>query len=237
MVRVKICGNRSIDEILMAIQAGADAVGLIVGALHYTEDSLNPETANEILNRIPPFVNSVLVTHLLKAEDVLEVFQNVSTNTIQLQGNIEEREIRILKEMLINVKFIKTVHVQDERAIKIAESIAPLVDAIHLDSINGERIGGTGITHDWSISRRIVSRVNKPVILAGGLSPKNIEEAIAAVSPFAVDANSGLEYENGDKDPIKVRDFIRIAKRISHEDGGSNGRNAGYSEEKIRFTS
>ena len=86
------------------------------------------------------------------------------------------------------------------------------VDAILLDTQSGDRIGGTGQVHDWAISRRIVEALDSRVLLAGGLRPDNLAAAIEQVQPFGVDVNSGVEFQNGEKDPEKVAAFVRLAK-------------------------
>ena len=211
-MRVKICGNRSGDEIRLAAQAGADAVGLIVGIRHRTEDSLDIDTAAGLLAATPVFVSTVLVTHRIYADEILDIHRHVPTSTIQLHDDIGDDQIKLLKERLPKVPLIKAVHVVDEGAIDDAGIFSPLVDALLLDSRTADRIGGTGIVHDWSISARIVSAAEKPVILAGGLTPDNVVEAIRCVKPYAVDVNSGVEFPDGSKAPDKVRKFVATAK-------------------------
>jgi phosphoribosylanthranilate isomerase len=112
------------------------------------------------------------------------------------------------------VKLIKAIPVENVSAIETAECLAPYVDALLVDSRTKDRIGGTGMTHDWGISSKIVLRVNKPVILAGGLNTSNVLEAIRRVRPFGVDVNSGVEFEDGRKDPEKISGFVRLSKGV-----------------------
>lgn len=212
MPRVKVCGNRSRNDLDISLRMGADAVGLIVGARHYTEDAITPELAAELLRSVPIFVTLVLVTHLITAVEVLDLHRQVPTPTIQLHDDIPADEIIELRKHLPHVTLIKAIGVVDESAIYAAHQIEPLVDALLLDSRTNDRIGGTGRVHDWGISRRIVADASVPVILAGGLTPENVGDAIEAVRPYGVDANSGLEFPNGDKDPARVRDFVTRAK-------------------------
>jgi phosphoribosylanthranilate isomerase len=217
MVRVKICGNRSIEEVLMAVRAGADAIGLIVGTRHLTEDNLDANIASEILRDVPPFISPVLVTHFLFAEEIMDVYQKVTTPIIQLHDDIMPDEIKTIRTYLPCVRLIKSVHVVDKSAIETSKSLAPFVDAILLDSRTKDRIGGTGLVHDWSISSNIVSLIDKPVILAGGLNPRNIVQAIKHVRPFGVDVNSGVEFPDGRKNPQKINDFVRLSKKCVKE--------------------
>jgi phosphoribosylanthranilate isomerase len=105
--------------------------------------------------------------------------------------------------------------VVDPSAVAEALAIEPLVDAVLLDSRTADRIGGTGVPHDWSLSRQIVQRARKPVILAGGLTADNLTAALAAVGPAAVDVNSGVEDREGQKDPARLRAFVSICR--SHQ--------------------
>jgi phosphoribosylanthranilate isomerase len=212
MIRVKICGNRTEEDIALAAELGADAVGLICGVRHRSEDALEPERAAKLLRAVPVFVNSVLVTHLITAEEVLRLHRIVPASCIQLHDAIPIAEVEAIRRAIPHIPLIKAVGVVDEGAIEAAHKFEPHVDALLLDTHSGGRIGGTGAVHDWSISRRIVAAVSKPVILAGGLRPENVLKAIEAVRPYGVDVNSGVEFPDGEKDPDRVRDFIALAK-------------------------
>jgi len=212
MLRVKICGNRRPEDIALAAGMGADAVGLIAGVRHVSEDALEPEQAAALLHSVPPFVTSVLVTHLVVAEEVIGLHRQVPTCAIQLHDAIPVEAVKVIRATLPFIQLIKAIGITDALAIDAALSFEPHVDALLLDTHTNDRIGGTGTVHDWSISRRIVLAVRKPVILAGGLRPENLVQAIEAVRPYGVDVNSGVELPDGDKDPARVEAFIRLAK-------------------------
>ena len=215
MVRVKICGNRSIEDLNLAVEAGADAVGFIVGTRYPSEDSLDPSVAQNYVKCTSPFVNTVLVTHLVEANEILTLHARVSASIIQLHNELDPREIQRVKKERPTIPLIKAIPVENESAIERARAYAPYVDAVLLDSRTADRIGGTGVTHDWTISRRIVAVVSKPVILAGGLTPCNVENAIKTVQPYGVDVNSGVEDAEGKKERTKLREFVRLAKKLS----------------------
>jgi len=215
MVRVKICGNRSSEDLRLAVEAGADAIGFIVGACYRTEDSLEPSVAQDYVKRTPPFVNTVLVTHLVQANEILTLHATVGASIIQLHDEVDSREIQIIRKKHPTIPLIKAIPVINEAAIELARAYAPYVDALLLDSRTADRIGGTGVIHDWSISRRIVAAVSKPVILAGGLTPSNVQEAITTVQPYGVDVNSGVENAEGNKESTKLRKFVRLARNLS----------------------
>lgn len=214
MIRVKICGNKNAEEIQTASEFGADAVGLIVGISHFSEDAIESSIASKLLNQIPVFVTPVLVTHMETSAKVLEIHEKVPTPIIQLQDDISVGEVEKIRKALPQVKLIKAVHVIDESSVNLAVTIASFFDAILLDSIvlKEDRIGGTGKIHDWNISKKIVSLVKKPVILAGGLTPDNVVDAISYVKPYGVDVNSGVDKVDRRKSSEAVRDFISRSK-------------------------
>ncbi len=111
---------------------------------------------------------------------------------------------------------IKKIGVSNDRdaCVERAKAYEDVVDAILLDTIAGRQLGGTGKKHDWRISRAIVEELDTPVILAGGLTPENVADAIAEVRPYAVDVSSGVEREPGHKDAVKVKRFIEAANHL-----------------------
>ena len=211
-MRVKICGNRTEQDIQLAVQNGADAVGLIIGARHKTEDEISLDQGRRLLASVPVFVSSVLVTHLISAQEILDVYEQVPVSVIQLHDDIPLDQIELIRQTLPKVPLVKAVQVKNEGSLDIARALAPMVDAILLDTRIGDRIGGTGQVHDWTISHRIVEALDSRVFLAGGLRPDNLVAAIKQVQPFGVDVNSGVEFQNGEKDPEKVAAFVRLAK-------------------------
>lgn len=210
-IRVKICGNRHRGDGAVATAAGADAVGFIVGATYVSEDAISPAEARALNASLPPFVSGVLVTHLQTTAEILELYGRIQPSAIQLHNTISPRVIHDLRDTLGAVKLIKAIHVVDDTALGEALLFSSHVDAILLDSRTPDRIGGTGVTHDWTISREIVRHCPIPVVLAGGLTPENVAEAIAAVRPYGVDVNSGVDGKDGHKEASKVAQFIQRA--------------------------
>lgn len=214
-MKVKICGNKRIEDALKAIYLGADAVGLLVGQVQASNDFITPDLAKEITLKLPVFCSSVLVTHLINASEIVELAKYIGVNSIQLPGDITPEDALFIKKEIPYIKLIKGLHVTDEASIDKGTPFLKCIDAFLLDSVNTStnQVGGTGKTHDWSISKRIVDYYNVPVILAGGLNPNNVEEAIDKVGPFGVDVNSGVKAPDGYKDYQKLEDFITKAKR------------------------
>jgi phosphoribosylanthranilate isomerase len=175
---------------------------------------LSPEQAAEIVAHLPPFTSSVLVTHLSVPEEILPILKVTNTTTVQLHGNTTPDEATHIKTELPFLKTYKAIHVCDESAIKDAGRYVGFVDGIILDTAiraTGQ-VGGTGRTHDWRISQKVVRSIDLPVILAGGLNPDNVLEAVRFVQPYAVDVNTGVTKPNGEKDHVKLRQFIERAK-------------------------
>ena len=214
MIRIKICGVRTRHDAELVVRQGADAIGLILGTKFTSEDEIAAIDARSIISSLPPFISSVMVTHLQNSLEIAGLCRDVRPTTIQLHNDLPCEEIVKLHRELPHVKLIKAIHVVDETAIGDAIRFSPYVNALLLDTRTRDRIGGTGITHDWSISRQIVLHSTVPIILAGGLTPANVRSAIAAVGPFGVDVNSGVDAASGAKDPQKVMEFIAHARGV-----------------------
>jgi phosphoribosylanthranilate isomerase len=200
------------EEAAIAIRSGADALGFLIGLNYQTDDEIDPSAAKRIIAALPPFIASVLVTHRREPDWVAEMCHKIGCSTVQLHGDFPIEQIPALRKGAPHARIIKAVHVVDAGAVGLARDAGRWADAIVLDSRTSARIGGTGATHDWSISSRIVKEANKAVILSGGLNPENVRDAIAVVSPFAVDVNSGVENPDGSKSRERTRSFIQLAK-------------------------
>jgi phosphoribosylanthranilate isomerase len=217
MPLVKVCGIQTHDEASAALACGATALGFLVGLTHRAEDEIGAAAASDIVARLPAGTETVLVTHLLDPERVADLAASVGARAIQVHGDMAPEDLRRLRRMAPGRRLLKAVHVtgeDDDAALARALAYAAdaTADALVLDSRSADRLGGTGLTHDWAISRRIVAAVRPlPVYLAGGLRPENVEEAVARVRPAGVDVNSGVEDAAGRKDAARMRDFARRA--------------------------
>jgi phosphoribosylanthranilate isomerase len=211
MIRVKVCGIRSVSEARLAESAGAHALGLLAGQFHAAGDFLDPGDARDLAIAIPPFLVTVLVTHLEDVGEILTLADRVPTAVVQLHSDLDPRALEELRGRLAPRKVVGKVSVEDGTALERARALEPFVDALVLDSRDraAGRVGGTGLVHDWSISARIAATSRVPVVLAGGLTPDNVAEAIRAVRPWGVDVNSGVEAADGSKDPELLARFVR----------------------------
>ena len=212
-MRTKICGIRSYEDASTAIKAGANAVGFLVGITHLAEDKIDKEVAREIIEKLPPFVSRVLVTHLTDENEIVELASFLQVDTIQIHDYIPPEAVAEVKRQLPYCKVIKAVHViNEDEAIKMMHDFEAVSDALLLDSRTADRLGGTGIVNDWNISEQVVRLSKVPVILAGGLTDANVHAAVIKTRPFGVDVNSGVEVD-GWKDFTKVKKFITEAHR------------------------
>jgi len=162
MARVKICGIRSLADMQIAVQQGTDAIGVLVGKLHSSSDFVPANLAAEICERTPPFVTSVLVTHLEDPDSVLALADTIPSAAVQLHSDITPALIDTLRRALAPRKVIAKIGVEGPSAIERARDLDQRVDAIVLDSVNRatDQVGGTGLTHDWSISSQIVKQIS-----------------------------------------------------------------------------
>lgn len=165
----------------------------------------------EIAAAVPPPIATFLLTSKTGVEEIIAQQRRCRTNTIQLCDRLTRGTHADLKAVLPGISIVQVIHVTGEEAIAEALAVAPEVDAILLDSGNQnltvKQLGGTGRTHDWSLSRRIRAAVEVPVFLAGGLNPANAAEAFRQVLPFGLDVCSGVR-SNGRLDEAKLRAFL-----------------------------
>lgn len=212
-MRTKICGIRTAADAQIAMRAGANALGFLVGITHLAEDKISCEDAKKIIESLPPFVSSVMVTHLTDPAELIETARFLCVNTVQIHDYIAPAGVLQIKNSLPFCKIIKAIHVTNESdSLQMVDDFAPICDALLLDSRTADRLGGTGLTHDWNISKKIVEHSPIPVILAGGLTDCNVYDAVCKVRPYGVDVNSGVE-QDGWKSYEKVSRFVSEAKK------------------------
>jgi phosphoribosylanthranilate isomerase len=194
----------------MAIEAGASAVGL-VSAMPSGPGPIPEELIAEIAATIPPSVSSFLLTCLQDAGSIIDQQRRLRVNTIQICDRLTEGNYQDLHDALPGISIVQVVHVTGPEAVDEAIAVAPHVDAILLDSGNQslaiKELGGTGRTHDWTLSRKIRESIDIPLFLAGGLNPANVAAAIREVQPFGIDVCSGLRT-NGNLDRHKLQTFF-----------------------------
>lgn len=212
---VKICANKNINDAKMCIDAGADFLGILVGQKHDSTDFIDKYTAKEMVNFSKRKIKTVLVTHLINGDEIIELSQFIGNDVIQLHSNIDESEVEKIVKALPNIKLIRLIHISQKGQICTNYKTMKYADYYLLDSFNLEtnQVGGTGLIHDWNIDRELIEKLNKPTFIAGGLTPKNVASAIKAAKPGGVDVNSGCKL-NGIKNERLVKEFVFNAKNV-----------------------
>ncbi|MFQ5806668.1 MAG: phosphoribosylanthranilate isomerase [Phycisphaerae bacterium] len=205
MTRVKICGITSLDDALVAVEAGADALGLIFAD---SPRKVSPSTVERIVAALPPMVSAVGVFVNGRVEDVTAIARGVGLDAVQLHGeespaDCERMPCRVIKRFNI---------LENDTPDSLRERMQQYRVAAYLLDPGA----GSGRAFDWQIARGLPG----PLIVSGGLNPHNVGAAIRALRPFAVDVSSGVEREPGRKDPEKVRAFVQAVRRA--DDSSTN---------------
>jgi phosphoribosylanthranilate isomerase len=212
--RIKVCCISSPEEARTAILHGADAIGL-VGKMPSGPGVIDDELVASIARTIPPPIASWLLTSEQSTARIIAHVRRVNTSTVQIVDALEEGAYHEIRAALPGLRIVQVIHVNGQESIAQAQSLQEEVDAFLLDSGDPKAavktLGGTGRVHDWAISREIVRLVNKPVFLAGGLHPGNVQEAIGTVQPFGVDVCSGVRT-NGRLDHMKLVSFVEAVE-------------------------
>ena len=217
---IKICCIASVEEMQLAVAAGATALGF-VSKMPSGPGPIDEELIAAIVPHVPNGIRTFLLTSETTAAPMIAQQKRTGVNTIQLVDEVETGAHEALREALPNVSIVQVIHVVDEDSVREARAIAHRVDALLLDSGNPKlqvkELGGTGRVHDWTLSRRIREGVQVPVYLAGGLKSSNAAEAVAAVEPYGLDICSGVRT-GGRLDEEKLRAFVAAAnsKRPGH---------------------
>lgn len=206
MVRVKICGITSLRDARYAVECGADALGFVFAP---SVRRITPENARRIVRSLGPFVNCVGVFVNEDLQVIIKTGRYCGLDTVQLHGNESPEDVDALKR---DYRVVKALRVRGRGGLNLLNRYR--ASAFLLDTYEKGKMGGTGraIPSMWKVARTAGERWSVPVILAGGLNPGNVREAVKAANPFAVDVSSGVESTPGKKDKRLIREFIRAAK-------------------------
>jgi len=197
MTRIKICGITRIDDALAAAKAGAEALGFI--GVPSSPRYITPEQYHEISQSIPIFVNRVVVVQ--RPEDAEEYLTEYVQHYLDTTDKSRFRRGETWR--------IKAFRMEDESTVREIAAYSVPVGAILLDTYHKERLGGSGETFNWQLALQVKAITEKPIILAGGLTPSNVKDALESVHPYAVDVSSGVESSPGIKDHSKMEAFVR----------------------------
>jgi phosphoribosylanthranilate isomerase len=201
--RVKICGITSPVDAAMAVTAGVDAIGLnfFSGSARYVA----PAVAVEITGGLSPFVTRVGLFVNQDADEVSRILDEVELDLLQFHGQESAGYCESF-----NHAYIKAIPADSTEQIREAAGHYASAKGLLLDSPQKDQFGGSGKTFDWAI----IPELEMPIILAGGLDPENVAEAIRQVRPHAVDLSGGVEIDKGVKDPVKMTAFMKAVRSV-----------------------
>jgi phosphoribosylanthranilate isomerase len=213
---IQICGVIDEAEAALLVGCGVRYLGFPLRLPVHRED-LSEHDAARIIRSLVPGAFAVLITYLDRAPEIVDLCRTLSVRIVQLHGDVDRRELGKLRNLDEGLMVIKSLVVGTRSPGELealVDDLSPCVDAFITDTFDPRTgaTGATGRTHDWSVSRRLVERSPRPVILAGGLTPANVGGAIREVRPAGVDAHTGVEDASGRKDRQKVEAFVAAAR-------------------------
>lgn len=224
---IQVAGVIDGEEAAMLLEEGVDWLGFPFRLPVHKED-LSEEDAAAIIGSLPASARGVLITYLREAHRILELCERLGTTTVQLHGELPEDEVAALKTSRPGIYVVKSLVVRGDNRGVLREQMnrfAPHVDAFITDTYDPQTgaCGATGRTHDWNISREIVENAGRPVMLAGGLHPANVRDAILRVGPAGVDVHTGVEGPDGRKERGLVQQFVAEAREAFSRLQGPGG--------------
>ena len=215
---VQIYAIKSIEEARMCIDAGADRFGIVVGENGRTPDETGFTQTRRIFEAAPERYPKMALTVETELDAIVRMVLATRAEILHLSGDILDLDpdgVAVLRERLPGVQIVQAIPVTGQDALGLALAYESVSDVIFLDTKDPgvDVVGATGAVHDWSISREIVQKMRVPVILAGGLSPENVAEAIRVVRPWGVDSNTHTNIPGTwEKDAGRIQDFVQVAK-------------------------
>jgi len=204
VVRTKICGITRLEDALAAAESGADAIGLVF--YKKSPRYVSPEIAASIISQLPPFVTTVGLFVNEPAGQIQQVLDIVPLDLLQFHGSEVEPDCS-----RYNRPYIKAIAMKPGLDVESVVNQYPGAQGILLDTYDVVLPGGTGKAFDWN---KVPQNLSKPIILAGGLTPENIRQAVDVVSPWAVDVSGGVEESKGKKDHRLIQAFIEGVHRV-----------------------
>jgi len=221
MTWVKICGMTNLEDALVAVEAGADAVGFVF--YEKSPRCVTVETAREIVEKLPSEVEKVGVFVNEVEETICDFADRAGLTAIQMHGDNEDPHVAdLVVKRMPGVSVMAAVSMHRPSPQGWAMMWHPdSVRAVLVDSGNSSKHGGTGEVFDWGAAVPVVDDIKRvfKVVAAGGLTPGNVEQAIEILKPWGVDVVSGVEARPGKKDSEKVRAFVRAVREIDRKVG------------------
>ncbi|GHD92860.1 phosphoribosylanthranilate isomerase [Streptomyces naganishii] len=223
---IQVAGIIDQAEADMIVEEGADWLGFALRLPARNED-ISEADAAAIIKALQPRNKGVIITYLTDADEIRAFCADMGVDAIQLHGDIAPAELRRLRAIAPDLFLLKSLVVKADNFDELRRTVdgaAEYVDTFITDTFNpatGAK-GATGLVHDWDISAELVRISPRPLMLAGGLNPHNVAEAIEKVRPAAVDAHTGLEDASGRKDRLKVRTFVAEARKAFERIAGES---------------
>jgi phosphoribosylanthranilate isomerase len=219
---IKICGNTSLADARMAVEAGADAVGFVFAP---SPRRVTAAEAASIISHLPPKVEKIGVFVDARVEEIYSTARISGLTGVQLHFAAgAEMPAKLHERLGPQLRILRVVHFDASAANLASKQVAEHAQNLHVDGVlvdsrTAAAAGGTGVAFDWTEARKtvFVGMGAPKLIAAGGLNPDNVVEAIATLQPWGVDVVSGVEAEPGRKDPIKVREFVAMARAVVRE--------------------
>lgn len=208
--RIKMCGTTNLNDAKAAVDCGVDGLGFIF--FQKSPRNVIPDTAKEIIRKLPPFVDLVGVFVDEDLTEVEEIVHYCGLNHVQLHGKESVEYCDALRKKLPTCKIIKAFRIGERADDSTFAPYNDVVDGILLDTYAKGQEGGTGHTFPWTVLDDIEFKL--PIILAGGLTPDNVKDAVQQVAPFAIDINSGVELEPGKKDHAALELLIKRVREV-----------------------
>jgi phosphoribosylanthranilate isomerase len=214
---VKICANTSLEDALMAADAGADAVGFVLAE---SVRRVSVEEVRAITPSLPASLEKIGVFVDADFDELAAAIEECGLTGVQVHSGCEARAAARLRERFSQqrLRILKVIHFQQglEAELRAAQA-DQAIDAVLIDSRTATLLGGTGLRFDWQAARRSFAGTQLRMVAAGGLNPENVGEAIATLQPWGVDVASGVEAAPGKKDAAKVRAFVNQVRITSRE--------------------
>ncbi|GAA0298352.1 phosphoribosylanthranilate isomerase [Streptomyces polychromogenes] len=218
---VQVAGIIDAEEAKLLAEEGVDWFGFPL-RLPSGKDDISEAEATEIIAGLTAPQEGVLISYMVDADEISAFTTQLGVKAVQLHGDVTPEELRKLKDIRPDLYVLKSLVVKEDNAeelLQFVDEVAEFVDMFITDTFNpatGAK-GATGLTHDWNVSAELVRRSPKPLMMAGGLSPENVADAIRFVKPAAVDAHSLLEGDDRRKDRAKVAKFVAESRKAFAE--------------------
>jgi phosphoribosylanthranilate isomerase len=217
---IKICANTNLDDASLAAELGADALGFVFAP---SSRRVTAQQVAAITSQLPAAIERIGVFDTLDTEEIASMARIAGLTGAQLHGGFSPRAIAALKAQLPGLRVVQTAHWNDggqadgafsQQVVEL--NAAEGIDAVLIDSRTATASGGTGVPFDWNAARKaLCAPGHKRLIVAGGLNPGNVQQAIALLEPWGVDVATGVELRPGQKDPEKLAAFIANARQAT----------------------